>query len=471
MNSLTDPTVRFVSLELNNFGCVKNGTISMDKTKIYTSDILGVYGQNGSGKSALVNALGFLRILLCGVGFDNIGNYVRVGEKDVGIKAVFNIAMNGKTNSFEYSVKIVQSQNDWVISEEKVVVSDTENPKNRRSLEYYSDEKSCVVKPASLVNKFKHFLDNKPELTKGTPTELFFLMQKQVSRFHRTSYLFQPDMIDLYVSYKSDNNGESITDYLSIINYYAQCYFFVIGDSFLQNSIQKNNHLSIVLPNQQVAVLGHLGNFSINLNGSTFVKETEDGDFFLFLQQINYFLKALSPGFELSAYKTDSFEHMNKKLGNYYDVFIKKNNVKIPIKYESLGIKKLISLVTVLVFIYKSPSLLIVIDEFDASLHEFVLASFLKAFDKGGKGQIIFTSNNLYPLEVLDKNQCCFTSTNEENRYVTLKYVKPNNNLRNLYLNEISGEKKNDSKNPDLFNTISVENINTIFDSSFTSTL
>lgn len=60
------PIVRLSSLQLTNIKNVKNGTIYMPNTvnKILSADkaeILGIYGQNGSGKTAIVDALYFLQ--------------------------------------------------------------------------------------------------------------------------------------------------------------------------------------------------------------------------------------------------------------------------------------------------------------------------------------------------------------------------------------------------------------------------
>ena len=55
------PIVRLSSLQLTNIKNVKKGTIYMPNTvnKILSADkaeILGIYGQNGSGKTAIVDA-------------------------------------------------------------------------------------------------------------------------------------------------------------------------------------------------------------------------------------------------------------------------------------------------------------------------------------------------------------------------------------------------------------------------------
>ena len=56
---------RLLSIKLNNFKNVSKGFIEMPSftTNQYASqesDILGIYGQNGSGKTAAIDALQFL---------------------------------------------------------------------------------------------------------------------------------------------------------------------------------------------------------------------------------------------------------------------------------------------------------------------------------------------------------------------------------------------------------------------------
>ena len=63
--------VRILEIELNNFKNVKNGVIQMpseqeEKYFEYSSDIVGIYGQNGSGKTAVIQAMAFIQRLLMG---------------------------------------------------------------------------------------------------------------------------------------------------------------------------------------------------------------------------------------------------------------------------------------------------------------------------------------------------------------------------------------------------------------------
>lgn len=79
----------------------------------------------------------------------------------------------------------------------------------------------------------------------------------------------------------------------------------------------------------------------------------------------------------------------------------------------------------------------VAIDEFDAGIFEYLLGELLSAISDYGKGQFIFTSHNLRPLEVLSKDRIVFTTTNPDNRYYRLKYIGSTNNLRDVYLSEI----------------------------------
>ena len=54
-----------------------------------------------------------------------------------------------------------------------------------------------------------------------------------------------------------------------------------------------------------------------------------------------------------------------------------------------------------------------------------------------GKGQLIFTSHNLYPLETLESNSIVFTTTDPSARYTRIKSVRATNNLRSMYLREV----------------------------------
>ena len=60
-------TVRLTRIEITDFKNVEHGILSFENTrKSYSASILGLYGQNGSGKTALIDALSLLKYALTG---------------------------------------------------------------------------------------------------------------------------------------------------------------------------------------------------------------------------------------------------------------------------------------------------------------------------------------------------------------------------------------------------------------------
>lgn len=110
---------------------------------------------------------------------------------------------------------------------------------------------------------------------------------------------------------------------------------------------------------------------------------------------------------------------------------------RLPLKYESEGIKKITSILHLLIAAYNNPSITLAVDELDAGIYEYLLGELLRIMQNSGKGQLIFTSHNLYPLETLESNSIVFTTTNPSDRYTRIKSVRATNNLRSMYLREV----------------------------------
>ena len=127
----------------------------------------------------------------------------------------------------------------------------------------------------------------------------------------------------------------------------------------------------------------------------------------------------------------------NNQTGDIIEVVSIRNGQEIPLHYESEGIKKLLTILNLLIYMHNNPNVFVAIDELDASIFEYLLGDILSMLTESGKGQLIFTSHNLRPLETLDRGFIAFTTTNPENRYLRMVNVKENNNLRDFYYRDI----------------------------------
>ena len=118
-------------------------------------------------------------------------------------------------------------------------------------------------------------------------------------------------------------------------------------------------------------------------------------------------------------------------------IYSVRENTRIPLSQESTGILHLISALGLLSYAFANPSVTVAIDEIDAGVYEYLLGELLLIFEEYGRGQLIFTCHNLRPMEVLNRKFICFTTTNPNNRYLKLKNIRKEKNLREAYLNEI----------------------------------
>ena len=119
------------------------------------------------------------------------------------------------------------------------------------------------------------------------------------------------------------------------------------------------------------------------------------------------------------------------------EVLANRNGTELPLRDESDGIRRLISLLSLWTAAYNDPSFTLAIDEFDAGIFEYIWGEMLEIFAESGLGQLIFTAHNLRPLEVISKKFLFFTSTDPKDRYVQLKSIARTNNMRNVYFRQI----------------------------------
>ena len=111
---------------------------------------------------------------------------------------------------------------------------------------------------------------------------------------------------------------------------------------------------------------------------------------------------------------------------------------KIPFKYESDGVKRIVSILQPLIEIFNNTSVVVAIDDLDCGIHEYLFGEIVKMMSEQAKGQLIFTAHNLRPMEIINKKFLVFTTTDPDNRYVRYKNIAAHNNLRDVYLRDIA---------------------------------
>ena len=142
------------------------------------------------------------------------------------------------------------------------------------------------------------------------------------------------------------------------------------------------------------------------------------------IKQINIVMKSLIPEINIEIY--NAFDKLLKdgKDGVQFEIIAMRGENRIPLLYESAGIKKLISICSNLVACYNRESYCLVVDELDSGIYEYLLGECLEVMQDKAKGQLIFTSHNLRPLEILENDALLYTPVNPENCYIISKIRK-----------------------------------------------
>ena len=84
-------------------------------------------------------------------------------------------------------------------------------------------------------------------------------------------------------------------------------------------------------------------------------------------------------------------------------VFVYKNGARVGEKYESTGVKKLSRLYSALCDLEEGK--IVFIDEFDANIHDVLFAKLIEYACEYAAGQLIFTTHNLAPMDILQKKK------------------------------------------------------------------
>ena len=83
--------VRIKNIEISNFKNTKRGYVDLENKKSqFRSSLLALYGQNGSGKTSLINALELLKNILTGQNIDiSFLDNINVDSESLSIKLKF----------------------------------------------------------------------------------------------------------------------------------------------------------------------------------------------------------------------------------------------------------------------------------------------------------------------------------------------------------------------------------------------
>lgn len=436
--------VRIISSEIKNIKNVAYGKIAYMndsavryRAKIENNDIVGIYGQNGSGKTALVEALAMLKSILTGIPISyNEYSGLLSEEGENFLNTVFFIQDADDKYLVEYEV-LLKSDNKY-----KKINIDKEylrywrrgsTWKTKREIEFsnpYYDKKKLF----SNIKAELKVSNNKLKNTK-------FADIVQNASIHCAddglSIFFNSGAIDLYLNNKSKLSLEEtiFSKIIISLSEFGKGYFQVVKVGQLADVI-KGDIVPLNVHEESNKTIIH-GCLPLFIDGIAKMPEAVFDKISGITKSINIAIASIIPDLKIELKVSEKIvdkDGINILMVEAYSV---RGNRKFSTRYESEGIKRIISLMSCLIAVYNIQGFCLVVDELDAGIFEYMLGELLGVMNDEAKGQLIFTSHNLRVFEKLGSKNIVCTTTNAYNRYIRLTGVEKNNNFRDFYLRDI----------------------------------
>lgn len=305
----------------------------------------------------------------------------------------------------------------------KFSLKDTKDPSKNRSMRtVISTSDSQILKPYQQLKTISQ--NNKEFITKLG--NIRFLAERT-----GMSFIFCKDFKELIASIPTNDLLFSLIN--SLFSFSLLSLFVITTKEFNLTS----TNILLISFKKGVERGTLVGSFPIPLQSNIKIPERILSDFESIISSMNIVLSSLIPNLKIEVNRLNEFTDEKGEKAYNIEVLSVRKTVKIPLEYESDGIKKIISVLQLLIYAYNSKNITVAIDEFDSGIFEYLLGELMNIFSSRARGQLIFTSHNLRPLETMDKNFVVFTTVNEMNRYIRPSNIKTNHNLRDTYFREI----------------------------------
>lgn len=379
---------RLNRIEIYNFKNIKRAELD------FKNSMLGLYGQNGSGKTALIDVLDLVKMIICGqsVSSDYL-NMIHVDAEYSRIVVQFTMDEKERHSEIEYSFKLNRTSiydeilsYGYVDGEARVVKSKLIDTSNSPTF--------------SPVSKYKSLIGPSKE------NELNVMVIKKLAYKEFRSFIFSSEFLGIVRNRSNECKDEDFLRHVYI----------------LESLVDFANYELFVVKAKCC------------IDDSMFLSKSALDVYKRKIESMNRVLPYLVPNLTMGVKVLGKELMRNSSVG--YRVELISNN--IPFKYESDGVKRIVLILQPLIEVYNSESVVVAIDDLDCGIHEYLFGEIVNLMSEQAKGQLIFTAHNLRPLEIINKKFLAFTTTDSDNRYVRYKNIAAHNNLRDVYIRDVA---------------------------------
>lgn len=422
----------FTYIKAKNFKSLKDIEFNLNKTKTKTNQFISIYGENGSGKTNIVELFKLLQ--------------------QITIARRIDVVMNKMPKEFW---KIQEEMSDQLSMEIREIFQLSPQLNQYRML----DEKEATeIEYGFKINNKNGFYYIKFN-NEIIEEKLYYMAGKQ------RGYLFQIKKDDSKINKDLNNSiflnekyNEELTE--GIDKYWGKYSFLSLlsfemaekNKYYIENNISKNIF----------EVINHIWEMTVHVDKGTFrtipdsfvkvrklnniqvgnVKKEKIHEIEKYENILNIFFTQAYADIKEVKYKIDEKEDRL-----YYELYFNKmigGKIKsIPSKYESDGTKRILNQFDTIIGSLLGET--VILDEIDNGIHDVLMKNIIMSIKDEITGQLIITTHNTLLLEILPKEYIYILST-DYNGNKTINSIKEygikiqkNNNARDLYFKSVFG--------------------------------
>lgn len=452
---MPNANVRISGIKLHNLKNVVRGYLSFDNPrKNYKASVVGIYGQNGSGKTTLIDAITLLKFILTGRSVPrNFSDFINVNSEKATLEFYFDVnsSMGLVPVSYEFTISTVEDLSDQNADGLESVRRTVRISNEIIKCPSFEETTLTLGRQGKLIdtNCATGFTPNsKRNLLIGSFDLTDILVMKKLTETTSRSFVFSRELLTA-IRNRVNKIGErsiALTYYSSILEKmvsFAHHELFILDT---QTAGLINLNAQPILFKYKQPDMGAFGSITLPIDRPTIIPQQEKEVVEKIIGSINIVLCKIIPNMSISIKSLSKQVMQDGSVGEQIQLMSKREGFDkpLPLAIESEGIKKIISVLQLLIVVYNDPSITLAVDELDSGVFEYLLGEILRIISERGKGQLIFTSHNLRVLETIDRGFVAFTTTESKNRYTRMTNIKGNNNLRDVYYRKIMLGDEND---------------------------
>ena len=360
-------------------------------------NIKGIYGINGSGKTAIVTSVKVFKNLI--LNRDYLNNpYIQSQLDELMNKKLqqmdfvvdFFVDFENKPNLYRYEISLCRERGGRIVIDREKLSFRIATSRKEEMQQLFEVSNGIIVDVVLSNQAFKDYLI---DMTKN------LLKNSSISSF----------TIDYINGWKDAKEllNESVINGLVVL-----CLF---GHNLLVYLERTNDHSDYYIDdvikgldeNEDKEIRDNLWR-AVRDAKRLSANEILPGRSTISKKYYSQYEKSVSKLFDfISIFKRDLkgivIDKQNNRENYVCDLIMDYGSYKINTEFESTGIKKLIKLYTS--FNAMALGDIVFIDELDSNLHDVYLCALLEYLMEHGKGQLCFTTHNIGPMDILKRNK------------------------------------------------------------------